>query len=240
MIFDAHTCWHSHEMAGIRYEEGAYLDALDRCGIDRAMACAPFYLLSDFIAGNDRVIALAAKYPARIVGFATVNPLFGARAAAEVGRCAGEGMRGVKMHCDLSGVAYDDPATFPVVERAIGLGLPVFMHTGGGSARAARDLAARYPDGTFIFAHAGGNAWREACSFAREAENIVLCLSGLIFERGFLEEALEQAGEERVVFGSDFILADPSLLLGMVRASGLPEESRAKILGLNMKRILGL
>ena len=240
MLIDAHTCWNTYEMKGIRLPQEEYIAALDRSGIDMAMVCTPFYLQSDFILGNDRILQLMKRYPSRIIGFATLQPLFEKEMLLEMERCANAGMRGIKLHCDLSQVPYDDPLTFPLVEKAVDLGLPLFLHTGKSSIMAAVSLAEKYPEATFIFAHIGDVAWRQMCLLARNLKNVTLCLSGQVFERGFLEKAVSSVGDGRVVYGSDFVFLNPAINLGIIRGSGLSEESKAKILGTNMQRMLAL
>ena len=240
MIIDAHTCWHTYEMKGIRLSEKEYISVLDSFGIDKAVACCPFYLQTDFILGNDKILKLMKKYPTCIIGFATLNPLFGNEAIEELKRCIGEGMRGIKLHCDLSQIPYDNPLTFPIIEKAIEFDIPVLLHTGEDSKEQAKFISQKYPEATFIFAHIGNRAWREMCSFAKKQKNIIFCLSGMIFERGFLEEAVSSVSDERVVYGSDFVFLNPAINLGIIKNSSLPEESKEKILGLNMKRILKL
>lgn len=240
MIIDAHTCFHTYEMYGIRYSQGEYIEGLDRCGIEAAMACAPFHLQSDYVLGNDLVLGLQRNYPDRVIGFATLHPLFEDEVLGELDRCVSNGMRGVKLHCDLSAIPYDDPRTFPILERAGELGLPVLLHTAEDSVAAAQYVADRHPGTNFIFAHIGVKAWKQTARFASSRRNVFLCLSGLVFERGFLEEAVRQVGAGRVVFGSDFVFIEPLLNISIVEASDLSAEDKEKILGLNMRELLKL
>lgn len=240
MIIDAHTCWHTYEMKGIRVSEEEFIEILDKCDIDKAMVCCPFYLLSDFKFGNDKVLKFMNKYPNRIIGFATINPLFENEAIEEIKRCVESGMKGIKLHCDLSQVPYNDYLTFPIIEEAIKFDIPVFIHTSEDNISEAEFISQKYPECTFIFAHIGNKLWKKTCKFAKFQKNVILCISGLIFEIGFLEEAVENVGDERVVFGSDFVFVNLSINLGIVKCSSLSKESKNKILGLNMKRILKL
>jgi len=240
MIIDAHTCWNTYEMKGIRISEEEYISALDQFGIDMAMVCCPFYLLTDVSLGNNRVLKLMKKYPSRIIGFSTLNPLFGKESIEELDKCIKEGMKGIKLHCDLSQIPYNDPLTFPIVEKAIELNIPLFLHTGEDSIEEAKFISQKYPEATFIFAHIGNTKWKQMSRFAKEQKNIILCLSGTIFEQGFLEEAVSNVGDERVIFGSDFVLVNLAINLGIIKNSKLSEESKKKILGLNIKRTLKL
>lgn len=237
MIIDAHTCFHPYEMKGIRLTEDEFIKYLDKFEIEKAMVCCPFYLLSDFIFGNEKILNFMRRYPDRIIGFATINPLFEKEAIKEIERCINKGMKGVKLHCDLSQVPYNSVLTFPVVEKCIELKIPIFLHTEEDSIKEAVFIAEKYPEATFVFAHIGNTAWRETLSFVKEKKNVILCLSGNIFEIGFLEESVKCVGDERVVYGSDFVFVNPAINLGIIKKSSLPEESKNKILYLNAKRV---
>lgn len=240
MIIDAHTAWTTYETRGIRFSQEEFISALDSFNIDKAMVCTPSYLQTDFILGNDRILRLMRKYPKRIIGFSTLNPLFEKEAISELRRCTEKGMKGIKLHCDLSQIPYDNPLTFPIVEEAIELDIPLFLHTAYDSIKEAEFVANKYPDATFIFAHIGTRAWRETASFAKKQKNVILCLSGLVFEQGFLEEAISAVGDERVVYGSDFVFVNPAIYIGIIKNSSIPEKSKEKILGLNIERLLKL
>ena len=71
--------------SGLSPEE--YIATLDHHGIQKAVACVPFYLQSDYILGNRIVRKLIKNYPDRIIGFATSNPLFEKEAIDELQRC---------------------------------------------------------------------------------------------------------------------------------------------------------
>ena len=240
MIIDTHTCLHPYEMRGIRYTQSEFIEALGSCGIDVAVVCAPFYLLSDYVLGNDLVMDFMRNYPDRVVGLATLHPLFEGEVLKEFQRCLDAGMKGVKLHCDLSAIPYDDARTFPILERAGELNVPVLLHTGEDSIAAAQHVASKFTDTNFIFAHIGNKAWKQTARFARERKNVFLCLSGLVFERGFLEEAVRQVGAERVLFGSDFVMVNPMINLSIVEGSELSAHDKENILALNIERLLRL
>ena len=240
MIIDGHTCWHTYEMKGIRYDAGEFVATLVGCGIDRAMVCNPFALLSDQVFGNDRTLKLMSAYPDFVVGYATLHPLFGQETLDELARCHDAGMRGVKLHCDLATSPYDHPAHDALMARAAEYAMPVHMHTGADSIERAKGLAERVPEATYIFAHCGGEAWRETAEWAAGRPNVNLCVSGLVFDLDFLEGMVEILGEDRIIFGSDFVYVDPNIFLGVIARSRLSEAAKDKILGLNLKRLLGL
>ena len=69
--------------------------------------------------------------------------------------------------------------------------------------------------------------------------NLYLDMSGNGFERmGVLELAVETAGPERVLFGSDFTINDPAGVIARIQKSRLDEATRRKVLGDNVRRLL--
>jgi aminocarboxymuconate-semialdehyde decarboxylase len=76
---------------------------------------------------NDAIAAVARANPGEFVGFATV-PLQSARAAAELERAAGLGLRGVEILSSVDGAGLDSPALEPFWETAERLRLPILIH----------------------------------------------------------------------------------------------------------------
>ncbi|HSE66231.1 MAG TPA: hypothetical protein VLB12_04540, partial [Gemmatimonadales bacterium] len=60
---------------------------------------SPIYFPSpdDLTYGNDYLLALQREHPNRIRGYAAVNPNYGEHAQAEITRCLGAGMIGIKL-----------------------------------------------------------------------------------------------------------------------------------------------
>jgi predicted TIM-barrel fold metal-dependent hydrolase len=79
---------------------------------------------------NAFMAALAARHRDLLVPLGTVLP--GEPGAREVARRAlGEhGLRGLKLHCHVQGVAADDPRLDPIYEEAVAARRPVVIHAG--------------------------------------------------------------------------------------------------------------
>src|SRR5437867_5792370 len=80
------------------------VEALDAAGVDRAVCFTwPFADPATCAEANDYLAAAVRKFPARLVGFACVQPR-DPGAAAEVRRAAGMGLRGLgEMNADAQG-----------------------------------------------------------------------------------------------------------------------------------------
>ncbi|MGH7647880.1 MAG: amidohydrolase family protein, partial [Gemmatimonadaceae bacterium] len=88
---------------------------------------SPTYFPSpaDVTLGNDEMLAIQDRDPARIRTYATVNPNDTAHALEEIARCAERGAVGVKLAASRRA---DDPLLDPIAERAAHHGLPVLHH----------------------------------------------------------------------------------------------------------------
>ena len=93
------------------------------------------------------------------------------------------------------------------------------------------------PGTTFIFGHAGSLQHREAIALQRKYSNVYLEVSGLSL--GQLREVLDEADEDRVVFGSDWPFYHPVLPLAkvLIATEGRP-ALRRKVLHDNAARLL--
>jgi len=78
---------------------------------------SPVYFPSpaDVQFGNDALLALEREHPQRIRGYVTVNPNYTAHALAEIARCIGVGMVGIKLAASRRA---NDPLLDPICEVA--------------------------------------------------------------------------------------------------------------------------
>jgi aminocarboxymuconate-semialdehyde decarboxylase len=78
---------------------------------------------------NDHIAEVVRQHPRRFVGLGTLPMQDPDRAARELERCVGElGLHGVEIGTHVNAWNLDDPAVFPVLERAEQLGAAVFVH----------------------------------------------------------------------------------------------------------------
>jgi aminocarboxymuconate-semialdehyde decarboxylase len=78
---------------------------------------------------NDHVAAIAARYPGRIHGLASIDAYDGERAAREAERAIRDlKLRGLFVDCARGDAFIDAPQARPALEVAAKLGVPVFAH----------------------------------------------------------------------------------------------------------------
>ncbi len=178
---------------------------------------SPTYFPSpaDLRYGNDALLALQHEHPDRIRGYVTVNPNYPAHARAEIGRCLGAGMIGIKLAASRRA---NDPVLDAVCEVARERSVPVLHHVWqhrrhewpGQEASDALELvalAARHPEVRFILAHIGGGGdWQPSLAAVRGVPNVFVDLSGSGVDGGMLDSCLEAVGVAGLLWGSDITM----------------------------------
>lgn len=182
---------------------------------------------------NSRLIRLLKRTP-HLAGFMRLDPRAGARALAELERCAGEGLVGVKLHPRSEHFsAQRADFLFPHMVRKR---LPVILHTSheqGCTPREWEPIFRRYRDIPFILAHGGKDCYEEAARLVRRHDHLYIETSTLSYFR--TRSILKIAGAEKVLFGSDLPYSHPHLEEQKFALVATPRERR-KILADNARR----
>jgi len=208
-----------------RERNASRLRAGERIGITTHVASilgswgltSPIYFPSpaDLTYGNDQLLALQREHPTRIRGYVAVNPNFAEHAQAEIARCLGAGMIGIKLAASRRA---NDPLLDPICEAARRHRVPVLHHIwqhrrrdwpGQEASDAVElcELAERHPEVIFILAHIGGGGdWQHSLNRVRVMSNVMVDLSGNGVDGGMLEQCLECAGPERLLWGCDLTM----------------------------------
>ena len=245
MIVDCHTHW------GIGWEDRdqgdprAWLQVLDRHGVDRAFVMGHYNLHHSEAArpDNNRLAALRDRAPDRLVPFGTVWPQHGAAGLAEARRCLEKlGHAGLKFHPWLQGFSTADPVFGELCALAGEHGVPIVFHDGTPCYSLPEQiggLARRFPQTTLVLGHAGLLwSWRSAAAAAR-LPNVWVCLCGPHL-RG-IEWLCRTVQADRLLWGTDFGFgfADPiEYRLGLLRRADMAPGLRERILGQNPDRLL--
>jgi predicted TIM-barrel fold metal-dependent hydrolase len=220
--------------------DAAPLDAYARrataAGIHHTVLLPVFH--SDYAVANAQVGRIVAARPDRYTGFAMVHPRrdtgrVHALLAEAVGRW---GLRGIKVH------RHDARITREVCEAARVFGLPV-LYDVMGEVATVELFATAYPDVDFVVPHLGSFAddWGAQLALVDHLvrhPNVYADTSG-VRRFDLLERALDRAGPDKLLFGSDGPWLHPGVELAKVRALALPPADEAKITGANLLRLLG-
>jgi len=261
MIIDSHChVWPEHIAPQVLSENimglepmgdgtiGGLLKKMDKAGIDYAcclgVAIVPKNLekTNEFIGSVDR---------SRLVPFGTIHQ---DRTVEDNMRSLRENnIVGVKLHPNFQGIDLADPRVIEICRAIAQEGLLLITHAGEGSDAAATDrgspdkvvaLAEAVPDLTLVACHYGAYHQLELGEKIVVGSRVILETSWpptmAILEPSRIRAIIERHGADKVVFGSDWPLADPEAEIAGIRALGLTAEDEAKILGGNLARLLGL
>jgi uncharacterized protein len=219
---------------------------LDKCGVRRGVISSSWsnkaQTPEDYRNGNREVAKYADRYKGRFRGSCVITPFRIEEALREIERCHNEyGFVWLGEFCNyMTGYKYDTPEWRQVMELATKLNLVVQIHT---NTQEMRYLAESFPGTTIVFPHLGSNrddifARIEIIAKHRKAH---IDLSGSGIERvGILERAVKEIGADRVLYGSDFTINEPSAVIARVRNAFLTPSDREKILFRNVERLLSV
>jgi predicted TIM-barrel fold metal-dependent hydrolase len=180
------------------------------------------------------------RYKGRFRGSCVITPFQIDEALREIEECHKQyGFVWLGEFCNyMTGYKYDTPEWAEVMKLATKLNLVVQIHT---NAREMQYLAENFPETTIVFPHLGGNRDDISARIATVAshKNTHIELSGSGIERvGILERAVKEIGADRVLYGSDFTINEPSAVIARVQNAFLTAEEREKILYRNVERLL--
>ena len=254
-IIDAHN--HLFDEPGY---VGKLLDTMDATGVERICVSGLGPLFGNV--DNAAVKKTCDTYPDRIIGAVFVRP--GADGPELVDWGYNEGFKMVKVTIPRTG--YDDPAHFPLWDRACSYGMPVLFHTGvvvtaveapgqGISSwnmhpMRIEPITREFPDLSVIIAHLGVHWHDAAADLARMRPNVYVDLTGA---PGGWRARADAVGVdtwlwwprafEKVVFGTDVHYTDmPEALrqdLARLDRFEIDSETRDLIFHGNIMRLIG-
>lgn len=248
-IFDAHLHIPSDNGENFQWNlvtrnMAEFVAYLDKCGVRRGVISSSWSNKAqspdDYRNGNREVAKYVDRYKGRFRGSCVITPFRIDDALREVEECHRQfGFVWLGEFCNyMTGYKYETPEWTEVMKLAAKLNLIVQIHT---NTREMRYLAENFPENTIVFPHLGSA--REDI-FARievvaKHKNTCIELSGSGIERvGILERAVKEIGADRVLYGSDFTINEPSAVIARVRNAFLTPEDREKILFRNVERLL--
>lgn len=236
---------------------GTQLDHGDRLGIEKQVISRYLSVFpgtpEQFREYNDLTIKAIKKYPDHLLGGFVLNPTYKKESLEEIQRCTDHGMIGTgELYYQ---VKLNDPLYYPIIEKLIDLKMIIHSHAecqlGVGGYRMKYngnkapntsipedfvEVAKRYPEGIFHYAHIGGGGdWEYECKLFRDYPNIYVDTSGSNNSEGMIDFAVEHLGEERLFFASDNSYYQS---VGTVLASNLTDVQKQKVFFGNYNKVL--
>ncbi len=244
------VAWHEHlwgNMGGYTELDIPFADKtvseLTRLGVDKIVTSLPVVddkrcLPEKFVSANNVTYSATQRYPGKVFGMAYVHPGYAKEAVAEIDRCINKlGFVGVKLYFDYF---MDDPVYAPVIEKCIELDVPILQHsmhipnpknklvqplvsTGVHMANAAK----KYPEATFVMGHFTISEWKYNLKAIVDCPNVYTDMSGSLYDRPQMEEAVELLGADRILFGTD---GSWSTCVGKILGARIAEADKKTIL----------
>jgi len=235
----------------------AQIDYADRLGIDKLFIATPVAVKmgktpDEFRDYNNQVLKAMKQYPNRLIGQVTIHPAYPKESLEEIKRCINQGMVGMKLY---NQVKINDPLFYPLIEKYMDYNMIIHVHgesqLGVGGYRMKYDVkntptisrpeefidvAKRYPEAMFQYAHIGGGSdWEYACKAFKNYPNIYVDTGGSNNEENMIDFAVQNIGEDRVFFGCDNSFFQGA---GKILASNINEAQKKKVFFENYNNIL--
>ncbi len=213
--------------------------------------------LEDCRRHNDYLLGAAQRSGGRLVPFCVTQPRDSEGAIEEIVRCAAAGARGIgELRPENQGYSIlDSPEELVLTETARRLDLTLLFHVTepfghlypGKQGLHVEEFAAfveRHRDVKVVGAHwAGGVPFFGAMPEVRALFQSVwfdTAATSLLYSQGVYNQVISAVGSEAILFGSDFPLLSQKQAADQVEAAGLSLKDRARVLGGNAVRLLGL
>ncbi|MEU8802957.1 amidohydrolase family protein [Spirillospora sp. NPDC048819] len=261
MIIDTHAhVWPDHIAPRVLAGRPAGLDArfdgtvggltrtMDAAGVDRAMTLAIAGVAKNVERTNEFIGAVDRH---RFIPFGTVHP--GLSIEQNLRSLDGNGIRGVKLHPLFQDLSLADPAVVDLVRALADADVTLITHAGAGGDDAANERGAprhlralldAVPHLRLIACHYGGYHRLDEAEELMVGSRAVLetswppRLSDLDADR--MRAIVAAHGADRMVFGSDWPMADPAAEIAAIRSWGLSPEEESAILGGTLAGLLGI
>ena len=209
---------------------------------------------------SNEQIAELCRMNERFIGFASVDP-HQPDAPTKL-KCAIEdlGLRGLKLAPGIQEFYPNDPALYPLYEKAQELGIPILFHAGmtwephakAGYGRPIyfEDVAHAFPELKIVLAHLAWPWVLEAVSLALKYPNLYLDTAALYFDnpKDFIGFAMaqqvpltvwERSLRHQLVFGSNYPRVEIKNMAAAVRSLGLSQGCLELVFRGNAQRLLG-
>lgn len=193
---------------------------------------------------NDFIAAECKKHP-NFVGFMAMHQDY-PNPETEIERAIGLGLRGMKLHPDTQKVNMDDDRLMRIYKLIEGR-MPLVMHCGDyrtdfSHPRRMKRILHEFPNLVVDAAHFGGWSVFDLAVEYLENENCFLDMSSSqkFLGRRRTRELCEIYGADRILFGSDFPMWDPSEEFEMFESLDFPKADFEKMTWHNAERFIGM
>jgi predicted TIM-barrel fold metal-dependent hydrolase len=229
---------------------------MDRQGVDKSVVFGfPWRTAGTFESNNNYILEAVQRYPDRLVGFCCLDSMH-PDAPGEVERCLNAGLSGVgELAFYTSGIETRClEALEPVMALCRSHDRPIMIHTNepvghdypGKTPNTLAQIYAlikRFPDNRIVLAHWGGGIFFYALlkKEVREALANVwfdTAASPFLYRPEIYRQAIELAGVDKILFGTDYPLLMPQRYFKEMDQAGLTDDEQGAIRGGNAAALL--
>jgi predicted TIM-barrel fold metal-dependent hydrolase len=234
------------------------IESMDESGVDVSVILNIGWVTHELcVETNDYILECVSRYPKRLVGFCSVQPLSTQAAIDEIERCARGGAKGIgEMRPDVQRVDLtDDEVMRPFVKALQKHRLILLTHAseplghdypgkGITTPEVLYPFICRYPELPVVCAHWGGGLPFYALmpEVKRAMRNVYFdtAASPFLYRPQVYRAVGALAGADKILFGSDYPLLAPARLLREMDDAGLSNEEKKLIKGDNAASLLNL
>jgi predicted TIM-barrel fold metal-dependent hydrolase len=231
---------------------------MDEQGVDRSVVFGfPWKDSATFKMQNDYVMEVVTRYPERLVGLCCFDP-FNKEAVPEARRCLEGGLSGIgEIAFYQSGI--DDTALdmlTPLMEICLDKDLLFLIHTNEpvghlypgktpNTLKQIYTLVTKFSENKIVLAHWGGgiffyNLLKKEVKERLKNVYFDTAASPFLYHLKIYRYAVEIAGLDKILFGSDFPLLKPARYFKELENAGLAKTQIDAISGLNAAKLLKL
>ncbi|GKU77249.1 amidohydrolase family protein [Paenibacillus sp. L3-i20] len=253
MVIDGHA----HVSSSSFSSPEALMEQLKAAQVDKAVIVPGGMLdvrkMSSYVTGkskpestepcNDFILETIRKYPDVFYGFYCVNPNQPInRVLEEVEQASRNGFKGLKLSPMVHQISFLGQVSKELAALCGELNLPFYTHVvvfPGANTSALGMLAKEFPKTNFVFGHMGfGPLDNEAIELSATTNNLFLETSTATPLA--LRMAVEQAGPDKMFYGSEFPLSDPVIEKLKIERLSISSNDKEKILSGTLSSLLGL
>lgn len=205
--------------------------------IDKAVVFALPMLPTKQKKANDEIVQLV-KNDSSLIPFAFLDPRLD-ESPQLLREYVSKGCKGLKLHPVCHGYVVSNSLSYPTIEEARSLDIPVLIHTGWGEygeVRFIKKLAEDFKNLKIVIGHT--IEYQDIFTIIPPLKNVAVETSYSSHPRR-IAQAVNILGSDRVVFGSDMPLGVSGFELVKIQMSPISDSDKEKILSLNARRLLG-